>query len=312
MSDGPDLAALLAVLDDHAVAYVIGGSVGAMAHGAPDVTPGDLDIIPATDPDNLARLADALAALGAELPVEPGEWRTDEAGEHAWVQDGIARPARPLDPDEPDSFDHSFPTSLGRLDVVPRIAGAYAELRARATRLAIAGREAWVAHPSDILAGMTGPRRAKDGPRVRHLRSVAAPAAGIGFIGFRTDRFDEMVRLFRDLIGLDLLRERDGATWFRIGDAELHVYATTDPDHPFFTTGPVVGLRVENVDATRTRMEADGLEMLTAIERADGAAWCHFRAPDGTVLEIIGPDRGAPVGRDPAAARIEPPGHRRG
>jgi hypothetical protein len=27
----------------------------------------------------------------------------------------------------------------------------------------------------------------------------------------------------------------------------------------------------------------------TAIERAERAAWCHFRAPDGTVLEIIGP-----------------------
>ena len=29
-----------------------------------------------------------------------------------------------------------------------------------------------------------------------------------------------------------------------------------------------------------------------------GGAWCHFRASDGTVLEIIGPDRAAPVGRE--------------
>ena len=29
--------------------------------------------------------------------------------------------------------------------------------------------------------------------------------------------------------------------------------------------------------------------LLTDIERTDDAAWCHFRAPDGTVLEIIGP-----------------------
>ena len=298
MSDGPDLAALLAVLEDHQVAYVIGGSVGAMAHGTPDVRPGDLDIIPATDPDNLARLADALAALDAQASVETGAWQTDEAGEHVWVEDGTERPARPLHPGEPETFDHSFTTSLGRLDVVPRIAGAYGELRGRATWLGVAGRQALVAHPTDILAGMTGPRRVKDGPRVRHLRTIAAPPAGIGFIGFRTDRFDEMVRLFRDLIGLEVLRERDGATWFRIGDAELHVYADTDLDHAFFTTGPVVGLRVDDVDATRSRMEADGLTMVTAIERADGAAWCHFRAPDGTVLEIIGPDRAAPVGRE--------------
>jgi catechol 2,3-dioxygenase-like lactoylglutathione lyase family enzyme len=114
--------------------------------------------------------------------------------------------------------------------------------------------------------------------------------SGIGFIGFRTDRFDEMVALFRDVIGLLVVREAPGAAWFRLGtDAELHVYADTDPDHAFFTTGPVVGLRVREVDATRERMEKAGLEMLTEVERTDDAAWCHFRAPDGTVLEIIGP-----------------------
>ena len=124
-------------------------------------------------------------------------------------------------------------------------------------------------------------------------------AEGIGFIGIRTDRFDEMVTLFRDLIGLSVVREAPGATWFRLGtDAELHVYADTDADHAFFTTGPVVGLKVENVQATRDRLEEQGMEMLTEIERAGGAAWCHFRAPDGTVLEIIGPDRSAPAGRE--------------
>ncbi len=113
---------------------------------------------------------------------------------------------------------------------------------------------------------------------------------GIGFIGFRTDRFAEMVALFRDRIGLAVIREAPGATWFRLGtDAELHVYALADADHAFFTTGPVVGLRVDDVGATRAALEADGLEMLTDIERSETVAWCHFRAPDGTVLEIIGP-----------------------
>ena len=292
MSDALDLAALLETLDRHGVAYVVGGSVGAMAHGVPDVIPGDLDVIPATDAVNLKRMADALAALGADVPIERGDWQTDEAGEHAWVSDGIERPPRPLDSHDAETFDHSFETTHGRLDVVPRIAGSYADLRSRAVPQPIAGREAWVAHPIDILSGMTRPRRPKDGARVRHLRSLATKpsGSGIGFIGFRTDRFDEMVGLFRDLIGLEIVHEVSGATWFKLGtDAQLHVYADTDPDHAFFTTGPVVGLRVDDVDATRERMEAAGLEMLTETERTDEAAWCHFRAPDGTVLEIIGP-----------------------
>ena len=115
-------------------------------------------------------------------------------------------------------------------------------------------------------------------------------ASGVGFVGFRTDRFDETVRLFDELLGLEKIRQAPGATWFRLGtDAELHVYADSDPDHAFFTTGPVVGLRVDDVHAARARLKGAGLEMLTDVERTGSAAWCHFRAPDGTVLEIIGP-----------------------
>ena len=289
---GPELASLLDVLGRHGVAFVVGGSVAALAHGAHDVSPGDLDIVPSTDPENLRHLAAALEELGSVAAPEMGRWETDEAGEHRWVEDGVERPARPLDPDDPDTFDHSFATSLGRLDVVPLIAGAHDELRKRASRLPIGGREAWVAHPVDVLAGMTAARRPKDAPRVRHLRQAAATSigSGVGFIGFRTDEFEEMVALFRDRIGLPVIHEASGATWFRLGtDAELHVYADTDPDHAFFTTGPVVGLRVADVYATRAALEADGIEILTEVERTDAAAWCHFRAPDGTVLEIIGP-----------------------
>ena len=52
MSEGPNLAALLDAIDEHAVDYLITGSVAAMALGAPDVSPADLDVIPATDPAN--------------------------------------------------------------------------------------------------------------------------------------------------------------------------------------------------------------------------------------------------------------------
>ncbi len=117
--------------------------------------------------------------------------------------------------------------------------------------------------------------------------------SGVGFVGFRTAQFAEMVAMFRDVIGLEQIRDARGAAWFRLGaDAELHVYDDTDPDHEFFTTGPVVGLRVADVDATRGRLSEVGLEMITETERTSTAAWCHFRAPDGTVLEIIGPARG--------------------
>jgi len=55
--------------------------------------------------------------------------------------------------------------------------------------------------------------------------------SGIGFVGFRADRCDEMVALFRDRIGPGVILEAPGATWLRLGsDAGLHVHADTDAD----------------------------------------------------------------------------------
>jgi len=79
VSDGPDLAALLATLDRHGVRHIVCGSVGALAHGAPDVRPGDLDVVRATDQENLQRLADALRELEAVPTVVTGAWQPSPA-----------------------------------------------------------------------------------------------------------------------------------------------------------------------------------------------------------------------------------------
>lgn len=111
---------------------------------------------------------------------------------------------------------------------------------------------------------------------------------GIGFIGFRTDRFEAMVAMFGDVIGLEIIRRAPGAAWFRLaGGGELHVYDVSEPDHAFFTTGPVVGLAVDDVDTLRRRLEAEGIGFVGETQRGEGTAWAHFRAPDGTVMEII-------------------------
>ena len=229
MSAGLDLTALLAVLERDDVRYIVVGSVAAAAHGAPGVEPGDLDIVPAIDSANLGRLAAAIESMGAQRQPEFGEWVLDETGEREWVEDGRERPIRPLDPADPSSFDHSFSTPHGRLDVVPEAAGSYADLRERAIRRPLAGQRPLVAAAPDLLAMLTRPRRAKDVPRVRYLRSIRS-SSGIGFVGFRTDRFEEMVALFRDRIGLGVIHQSASATWFQLGDdAELHVYSTRTP-----------------------------------------------------------------------------------
>ena len=173
------MRALLGVLDRHDVRYVVTGSVAALLLGVA-VDPGDLDITPALERDNLARLAAALEKLAAhQYPDEPfGRWEVGDNGERRWVEfepsaaDRQARASWQPDPDDAASFDHLLKTVHGALDVVPEIAGTYAELRPRAHAVDLDGLRVYVESVSDQLTTLTIPRRPKDAERVRELRAL--------------------------------------------------------------------------------------------------------------------------------------------
>ncbi|MCT7375842.1 VOC family protein [Chelativorans salis] len=112
-------------------------------------------------------------------------------------------------------------------------------------------------------------------------------------MGIRSGRLDETVRLFRDVIGVPVTRQADDLVGFRLADGTvLELYGPGDAFHAFFKTGPVVGFRVDDFDATRRAMIAAGIGFIGDVQHADGESWQHFHCPDGTIAEIIGP--GAP------------------
>jgi len=114
----------------------------------------------------------------------------------------------------------------------------------------------------------------------------------LGWLGVRTPAADAMSAFYRDVLCLEVISDRPGATWFRLPDGtEVHVYGPDDEDHRFFGTAPVIGLAVDSFRAAHAALTAARVEFLYAEpQRADGRAWQHFRAPDGNVYEIIGPD----------------------
>jgi catechol 2,3-dioxygenase-like lactoylglutathione lyase family enzyme len=113
----------------------------------------------------------------------------------------------------------------------------------------------------------------------------------LAWMGVRTDRFLETVSFYRDVLGLEMLKDEAGAAWFRLEDGtEVHVYGPDDSDHDFFGTGPVVGLYVDDFDDARSRMAAAGITFVGNPQRDGRRAWNHFLGPDGNVYEIIGPD----------------------
>lgn len=113
----------------------------------------------------------------------------------------------------------------------------------------------------------------------------------LGWLGVRTDRFEEMRSLFGEVLELEPFQVDDTSARYRLGDGtELHVYGPADTDHEFFGSAPVVGLVVDDAAGLRRRMEDVGITFLTPLEQAGGSSWCHFRGPDGNVYELISRD----------------------
>jgi catechol 2,3-dioxygenase-like lactoylglutathione lyase family enzyme len=112
----------------------------------------------------------------------------------------------------------------------------------------------------------------------------------VDFVGIRSNRLEDTVALFRDVIGVPVARQTNDLVGFRLADGSvLELYGPADEFHAFFTTGPVVAFRVENFDVTRRAMLAAGINFIGDVQHADGVSWQHFHTPDGTVLEISGP-----------------------
>ncbi|HWH10057.1 MAG TPA: hypothetical protein VG165_02945 [Solirubrobacteraceae bacterium] len=112
--DALDPELLLRFLHDRDVEHILIGGVVVAAHGYRRPSKA-LDIVPATDPRNLARLADALSALHAQ-PAETGEFDADEL---------------PVDPTSVEDLslggNFRLETDLRALDVMQWVAGVDAD-----------------------------------------------------------------------------------------------------------------------------------------------------------------------------------------
>jgi catechol 2,3-dioxygenase-like lactoylglutathione lyase family enzyme len=116
-------------------------------------------------------------------------------------------------------------------------------------------------------------------------------ARGLVWLGTRTRNFDETVRFFEHTLGLAKAHEEPDFTVFRLPNGDtVEVFGPGDREHEHFDAGPVAGFLVDNVREARAELEAAGISFLSPIQESeDGAAWSHFRGPDGNVYEITTP-----------------------
>jgi catechol 2,3-dioxygenase-like lactoylglutathione lyase family enzyme len=115
----------------------------------------------------------------------------------------------------------------------------------------------------------------------------------IAWLGTRTEKPDETAAFFRDVLGIPLVYEETGFSMLQLPSGErdfVEIFAPSHPGGALYTTGPVVGLLVDDVDEARAELAAAGVEALDEThwpDELDGYGWFHVRGPDGSVYAIL-------------------------
>jgi catechol 2,3-dioxygenase-like lactoylglutathione lyase family enzyme len=113
---------------------------------------------------------------------------------------------------------------------------------------------------------------------------------GIYWLGIRTEKFDDMLRLFRDLMGLVEVSSEDGFAALRARDGDMvELFRPQSSFNQHFGTAPVAGFTVTDFAAALSELQAAGIEFADVESHPGGRSWAHFRAPDGNLYEITGP-----------------------
>lgn len=151
-----DFGALFKALADSEIRFVLVGGVAATLHGSARLTQ-DVDIVYARDPENLARLARALAPLRPYLRGAPAglPFRLDEKTLAAGLNFTLA-------------------TSVGDIDLLGEIAGAgtYDDLIHRTIEVELFGARCRCLDLPTLIAAKVASGRPKDLEAIAELRAL--------------------------------------------------------------------------------------------------------------------------------------------
>ncbi|MGH8924611.1 MAG: hypothetical protein ACRDWA_08270 [Acidimicrobiia bacterium] len=154
-----DPECILRVLAEYQVECVLVGGLGAVLHGSPAMT-NDVDIVPRRDPDNLARLSQALRNLDARLRV-------------ADDPEGVAFDPHPAILESMAML--NMTTRCGDLDLTfaPAALTDYNALLAASMEFELSGYVVRVAALNDIIRSKEAADRPKDRATLPLLRALA-------------------------------------------------------------------------------------------------------------------------------------------
>lgn len=103
-----------------------------------------------------------------------------------------------------------------------------------------------------------------------------------------TADMDRAVTFYRDVLGLRLAF-REGGQWaeFEAGPVRLALHGAVE-GRAVEEGGGTAVFRVQDLDASRAKLEAEGVRFEEHVGEVEGfARFASFRDPDGNVLQII-------------------------
>lgn len=118
-------------------------------------------------------------------------------------------------------------------------------------------------------------------------------AKGINWIGTRTNKFNEMKDFYQQVFGLSIKHSDEGFAAYDLENGDrIELFSEDYESHKHFTTGPVAGFEVENIEEAVEELEKAGVELLGPIQGDPSKSqWQHFKGPDGNIYELSCPEK---------------------
>ena len=108
----------------------------------------------------------------------------------------------------------------------------------------------------------------------------------VDFVSFLTRDIARAKRFYAETLGLEIESEGESDMEFRCGQVTLDVFDPSSIGRPFAVSPAGLALRVDDVDAARTELEAQGVEFdgETIVTGVCKQAW--FKDPDGNAIML--------------------------
>ena len=115
---------------------------------------------------------------------------------------------------------------------------------------------------------------------------MTVKAKGLVWAGIGTDRFAENMRLFTEVLGLEVEAEGDQQAILRTANGDQVELFGKDGRGKSQNSPPTVAFEVDNVAEARDALLAAGIEVVGDIDAWNGHEWLYFRSPDGFLFEV--------------------------